>query len=110
MADNATSSFEKMGDSIPDTIVNISGQKVPYTTAVGKQGFGKNSNPDLGSKANRGRSQIHGANGPRCRVVETIAYPNNAEDSGKTYRNVKRVRGGSQFYGARAAAGNSAGD
>jgi hypothetical protein len=73
-----------------------------------KKGFGKNdAAADPSNKKNRGRSMIRGGNGPRCRIVETIVYPNDAAESGKTYRNVKRVHGGSQFYAARAAAGAS---
>ena len=105
MADNATSSFPKMGESLIGQIVNISGDRTPYTTQVAKKS-GKNSNPNLGSKANRGRSMIRNANGPACHIVTTISYPNSGE-AGKTSRNMRRVRGGSQFYGARAAAQNT---
>jgi hypothetical protein len=106
MADNATSSFPTMGESLIGQIVNISGDRTPYTKPMAKKGFGKSGTGDPGRKANRGRSMIRNANGPACHIVTTIAYPNSGE-AGKTFRNMKRVTGGNQFYSARAAASNT---
>lgn len=109
MGDNATSNFPTMGESLLSNVVNLSGQKVPYTTQETKQGFGKSGSNDPANKGNRGRSLIRNANGPRCYIAEKIVYPNEGAEAGKTYRSVKRVRGGSGFMGARASAGNTGG-
>jgi len=108
MADNLTTTFPKMGEDIT-SIVNISGQRSPYTMPVVKSGFAKSDvgAADPANKKNRGNTIIRNASGPRCRIVETIDYPNERAESAKTYRNVKRVHGGSQFYSARAAAGSA---
>ena len=111
MADNASSSFEKMGeDWMSSGVVNISGQRTRYTKPVVKQGFGKSSDsPDLGKgdRTHRGRTLIHNANGPRQRIVEKICYPNAEGQQAKTYRNVRVMGGSGGFYGARSAAGNT---
>ena len=110
MADNATSSFPKMGmDWMSGGVVNISGQRTPYTMPGVKEGFGKNASPPNSARPNRSQNsyKIQDANGPRCRIVEKIAYAHVGAEAGKVYRNVKRVQGGSQFYSARAAAGNT---
>lgn len=107
--DNETSNFPKVGDEgITSHVVNISGQRSPYTKVAGKEGFGKNDNPPNSHKSNKGATLIRNANGPACRVVSKISYPNSPE-SGKTQRNVKRVQGPYSFELSRAQAGNTQG-
>jgi hypothetical protein len=107
--DNATTNFPKMGDDgIVKSVVNISGQRSPYTKATGKKGFGKSGAiPGTGDKANKGASSMSGENpGPRCYIQEKIAYPNSPE-SAKVLRNTKRVQGPYSFELARSQAGNT---
>ena len=109
MADNETTSFPKMGDDfITAGLINISGQRSPYTKVADKKGFGKSGTGDLAHKANKGATEIHDANGPRCYVAAKITYPNSPE-AAKTQRNVKRVQGPYSFELARAQAANTKG-
>lgn len=107
MSDSATSNFPKMGDPTA-SVVNMSGQRSPYMRYADKQGFGKNDNPADSARAHRGATEIRGANGPACKIVTTISYPNSPEAS-QTLRNVKRVQGPYSFELARAQAANSQG-
>ena len=109
MADNATTQFPKMGDEgITSHVVNISGQRSPYTKPTTKEGFGKSGDGDLAHKSNKSATLIHNANGPRCFIAATISYPNSPEAS-KEQKNVKRVQGPYSFELARAQAANSKG-
>lgn len=93
MSDNATSTFPKMGeDIVAGGVVNISGDRSPYTKTVVKQGFGKNDNPPNSQRTHKGSTVIRGAQGPRPTIVAKISYPNSPE-SGKTTRNVKPLHG-----------------
>ena len=106
MSDSESTQFPKMGDSIIDSVVNISGAPSRYTTPVGRKNTA--SGGATGSKANKGKNVISHANGPACTIVAKISYPN-AEGANQTMRNIRRVRGGPGFYGARAEAANSGG-
>lgn len=111
MAEKSTSQFEKMGDDILGSVVNISGQRTPYTMPVMKPGYGKNPTPPSsgeGTRANRSQNSvlIRNAHGPKPRIVSTICYPN-SDEQGKVYRNVYKVGNSKQFGGARGAAGNT---
>jgi hypothetical protein len=105
MADKETSTFEKMGDSIETLFNNRSGEASPYTMTTPKKNTQGGDIPGVGTKVNKSGSEIKGANGPACYVAAKITYPNSGE-AGKNTRAAKKVSGGSQFYSARAAAGN----
>jgi len=110
MADNETTQFEKVGDDgIISHVVNMSGQRSPYTIEVPRdKGSASGDIQGVGTKSNRSATLIHEANGPACHVQATISYPN-AEGVNQTLRNVRLVKpsGGNNFYGARAEAGNT---
>lgn len=91
MADKITTEFPKMGDSgIPDSVVNMSGDRSAYTKLVGRKTEGRGASP-TGVKKNRGRSMIHEANGPKGIPVATLYKPNAAQAS-DTQRNTKIMK------------------
>lgn len=106
--DNATTQFPKVGDDgIVSHVVNISGQRSPYTKMEPKKGFSKDdAAADPKDKANKGRTMIRNAQGPRPSIQAKICYPNSGE-SAKVQRNVKRVQGPYSFELARAQAQNT---
>lgn len=101
--DNYTTTFPKMGDEgIPSSVVNMSGMSSGYTQTAPKHTQGRGASP-TGSKKNRGASMIHEANGPACRIVDKISYPNSPE-SGQTQRNTKIMKsamGAGDFWSSR---------
>lgn len=105
MSDNETTQFPKMGESIIGQVVNISGQRSPYTIPEGKKDHQAGPIPGVGDKKNKGRSMVQNAQGPEPTINAKICYPNSGE-AGKTQRNVKRVQGPYASELA-AAAGNS---
>ena len=107
-----------MGESIIGTVVNISGQRSPYTMPTGKKNTQAGPIPGVGDKKNKGRTELsqggapetahsgqYPASGPRPHIQAKICYPNSGE-GGKVYRNVKRVQGPYSFELARAQAGS----
>jgi hypothetical protein len=95
-----------MGADWVGGVVNVSGSRSPYMRYADKSGFGKNPNPPNGARTARSATTISGANGPACKIVAKICYPNSPEAS-KVLRNVKRVQGPYSFELARSAAGNN---
>ena len=89
MAKNSstTTSFPTMGEEIPHSIMNLSGNRSPYTTTVSKKTMGRGSSP-TGKYTYRGQSLINEAHGPRCHIVATLYAPNAAEASA-TQRNTR---------------------
>lgn len=86
-----TTSFEKMGDrGIPDSVVNMSGDRSAYTKLVGRKTMGRGKSP-TGVKKNRGRNMIHEAHGPTFRPVTTL-YKANAAAANDTQRNTRLMR------------------
>jgi hypothetical protein len=108
-----TSSFPTMGESLIGQVVNMSGARSPYTKPGAKFVTAKSDNQGIGegTKANRSgttaSSNISETNGPTGKIVAKICYSNEGSEAGKTQRNLKKVSGGSSFYGARAAGGNT---
>jgi hypothetical protein len=99
--DNSTTSFAKMGDEgIPSSVVNMSGQRSPYTQTVPKKTQGRGASP-TGKKVNRGQSMIHEANGPACKIVTTL-YKANAASANDTQRNVKYMPPAMGFKGGKS--------
>jgi hypothetical protein len=106
MSEKVTTSFPTMGDhGIPDSFVNMSGQRSPYTKlAPGVPG--KNSGPDSAGGI-RKSVQIENANGPRLAPVTKI-YEGNAAEANSGLRNVQVVpsaAGVSDFWAQRAVRG-----
>jgi hypothetical protein len=81
------SDFPLMGEDVVHQVVNVSGNRSPYTKEVPKQTMGRGKSP-TGVMASRGRSVINEAHGPRCYIQETL-YHANAAESSATERNVK---------------------
>jgi hypothetical protein len=103
---NTTTEFPKMGDSIPKSVCNLSGQSSRYTTLVKKGGSSGGSAPSKTAN-HRSSVMIHEANGPKFTPVATL-YKANAADAGKQLRNVKMMKSTisrGDFWSARAATG-----
>lgn len=84
-----TTSFPKMGESLLQSVVNLSGERSPYTTQVGKKTGGRGASP-TGRSAHRGQTMIHEAHGPACHIQATL-YKANAVEANDTMRNVHVV-------------------
>lgn len=109
MADATTTSFPKMGDSLIHNVMNLSGQRSPYTKTMPRKN--KAGKSPIGSTGGtKKHTLIKEANGPRCTVKFTL-YANNAADAGKQTRNVRMMpqrmsrpdgTGGGNFWAKRA--------
>ena len=84
-----SSDFPVMGESLLSHILNVSGQRSPYTKVVGKQTMGRGASP-TGRSAIRPHTMIHEANGPKCSIQATLYKANSAEAS-KVLRNTTMV-------------------
>lgn len=82
-----TTTFEKVGDSIPSHVLNLSGAPSPYTMSTPVKRGGKSVQPS-GTKANRGRTMIKEANGPACTIVATL-YKKNAVEANDLTRGIR---------------------
>ena len=103
MAENIKTTFPAMGDDgIPRSVVNMSGQRAPYTQEVPKQG---GQSGDLASGDGiRTSTEIQHAQGPTLAPITRI-YADNAAEATASMRNVRVVpgRGGvDDFYLKRA--------
>jgi len=85
-SDSTTTTFEKMGDSIPHSVVNLS-RSSPYTKTVSKNTKGRGKSP-TGAKANRGATVIHEAHGPQFHISATL-YHQNAPEASAVQRNTR---------------------
>ncbi len=97
-----------MGDEeLTSHLVNVSGNRSPYTMPVQKKGPTNDGDPSMGTANARSANLIHEANGPRCRTVETINYENSPEKNatGRNLRIMPSKAGIQDFNGA----GNSEG-
>jgi hypothetical protein len=101
-SDNEQTTFPKMGDeTLTDHLVNVSGNRTPYTMPVAKKSTTTDQGP-VGGKANRRPWLIHGGDGPACTPVATINYSNSPESS-QTQRGMRTVpskAGKGDFYRA----------
>jgi hypothetical protein len=86
---NSASSFPTMGESLIQNVINVSGNRSPYTQTVGKKTMGRGSSP-TGKAAVRGRTMINEANGPQFHISSTL-YKANAAEASATLRNTKVV-------------------
>ena len=100
--DTDTSTFPKMGDEyLTDHLVNVSGNRSPYTMPVAKKSTTTDQGP-VGGTAHRKSVEIKEANGPACTPVATINY-SNAPEAGQTQRGLRTIpsrAGVGDFYAA----------
>jgi hypothetical protein len=89
MTDHVTTDFPVMGDQgIASSVVNMSGNRSPYTTPVAKQG-GQSGGIDGVTGGPRQQTEINSeVLGPLCKPQTTLFFPN-AADHDKTGRNTK---------------------
>lgn len=91
----ATSNFEKVGESFPHSVVNLSGERRPYTIQAPRLKGGPTSSmqPGEGSGAPARSSALNNeAHGPQFTPTAKIVYAN-SEESGKTQRNTRFLNG-----------------
>lgn len=84
-----TTTFEKMGDNIGKSVLNMS-RGSRYTMSIDKKTEGRGSSP-TGTTGKRSSTVIHEANGPKCHIDQTL-YKANAADAGAQTRNVKIMK------------------
>lgn len=104
MADNVTTNFPRMGDEgIPNSVVNLSARPSPYTMPQPRHRSGGADIPGVGTKANRGATEIHNAQGPApCKFP--VIYEQNAAVATEGQRNVRllpRAMGDGGFWASR---------
>lgn len=106
MTPTSTSSFEKMGDSGYEGLMNMSGQRSPYTIDQARKGP---TSPDQGGggAGGRGQSMIHEAQGPTFRPVASKVQGSEYPDTGRSIRTVASALGNRDFWAAR---GDNAGE
>lgn len=104
MSDPIKTSFPAMGESgIPESVVNISGQRSPYTQLRPNSGpAGDSIDGPKGAPA--AHTQVNAeVLGPQCKPQTTLFFPN-AADHAKTGRNTRTVQnraGTSDFWDRR---------
>lgn len=109
MSDPVKTSFPPMGpNGISDSVVNVSGQRSPYTTLVpvgGVPGGAGIDGPTAPAGAAQHPTEINAETlGPCCKPQTTLFFPN-AADHEQTGRNVKILpsrAGTSDFWAQRA--------
>jgi hypothetical protein len=103
MAAGVTSQFEKMGESpltAPGSVVNVSGNRSPYTMEVPRKGPSGDSESEPASVRGNGGMMSGEHNGPRFSPLTTVFYPNSPEMS-QTGRGMRTVpsKGDNSFWG-----------
>lgn len=101
---NETSSFPKMGDEGYASLMNMSGQRSPYTMEQPRKGP---TTPDMGGggAGGRGSTMIHEGHGPTFRPVASASYPTEYAATGRNVRQVPSAVGNRDFWTSRAMAG-----
>lgn len=105
MADNATSNFPKMGESpLVGSVVNVSGNRSPYTMPVARKGPSGDSETEPASVRPSGAMASGEHNGPRFSPMTTVFYPNSPEmqNTGRGMRTVPS-KGDNSFWGEQAS-------
>lgn len=104
--EDVTSQFPTIGEGGYHQVVNLSGEKVPYTIMAPRGRSGGADTPGTGTKANRSAGLIQEANGPRPNTIPLATrWPANAACATDTYRNVVPVPsaiGDRDFWSKRA--------
>lgn len=97
---NETSTFPKMGDDGYTSLINVSGDRSPYTRAVPRSGP---TTPDLGGSpaGGRGSSMIHEAHGPQFRPVASKVQGPDYAATGRNVRAVPSAVGNRDFWDSR---------
>lgn len=85
----SASNFPKMGESLIHSLINVSGNRSPYTTVVAKKTMGRGASPTGRAKV-RGRTMIKEAHGPQFHISTTL-YKANAAEASMVTRNTKMV-------------------
>ena len=96
-----TSDFEKIGDAGYEQVMNMSGQRSPYTMPQARRGP---TSPDQGGgngSARRSPSLIHGAQGPTFRPVATKVQGSEYPETGRALRTVPSAVGTRPFWDQR---------
>jgi len=104
MSDNVTSNFPKVGDEgIPHSVVNLSARPSPYTMPQPRHRSGGADIPGTGTKANKGATLIHNAQGPAPCTFPKLYEPNAAcaTEGGKNVRLLPRAMGDGGFWASR---------
>lgn len=101
MTPTTTSEFPKMGDDGMAGVVNMSGQRSPYTQERPRSGP---TTPDMGGSPAGGRSStmIHEAHGPTFRPVASKVQGSEYPDTGRGMRTVASSVGNRDFWASRA--------
>jgi len=104
MTPTSTSSFEKMGDSGYEGLMNMSGERSPYTMPQARKGP---TTPDMGGSpaGGRGSSMIHEAHGPTFRPVASQSYAAEYPETGRGMRQVPSSVGNRDFWASRGENG-----
>lgn len=100
-----TSSFPTMGDEGYAGLVNVSGDRSPYTRAVPRQGP---TSPDMGGggAGGRGSTMIHEAHGPQFRPVASRVYQEEYPGTERSIRTVPSAANRGDFWTSRAMNGS----
>ena len=106
MSMTETSTFPKMGDDGYAGLVNMSGDRSPYTTAVPRHGP---TTPDTGGSpaGGRGSTMIHEAHGPQFRPVASRVYQEEYPGTGRAIRTVPSAANRGDFWTSRAMNGSA---
>lgn len=101
---SVSSSFPKMGDDGMTGLVNVSGQRSPYTMPQARKGP---TSPDMGGSpaSHRGSTMLHEGNGPTFRPVASQVYATEYAATGRNTRMVPSAVGNRDFWAARQLAG-----
>lgn len=107
MSNTAKSVFPKMGDEpLVGSIVNISGQRSPYTMMQPRDAGGATADVlATGTNGHRGQIMMSGEHpGPTFRPMTTISYPNapEARNTGRGMRILRPSIGNRDFWDTRA--------
>lgn len=102
--DTTTDTFPKMGDGFPGSLVNMSGQRSPYTTPVPRKGP---ASDDIGGGGAGGLSHtmIHEAHGPAFRPVASRGWAPEYPETGRAIRTVPSAVGNRDFWDRRGDTG-----
>ncbi len=95
-----TSDFPKVGSY--DSVVNMSGQRSPYTMPEARKGP-MNDNPPDSSAAKRGATMIRDADGPTFRPVATRGWAPGYGETGRGMRIMPSRTGLGDFWSSRSS-------
>ena len=101
MTPTTTDTFEKIGDAGYEQVMNMSGQRSPYTMPRGRQGP---TTPDMGGgngSSRKSASLIREAHGPCFRPVASRTFAPEYPDTGRTVRTVPSRVGQQDFWDQR---------